>query len=386
MKKYILLAALSLTGISCSSDGSGTDTVQPADHFDRAQMLSHWADNFITPAYAQFLNKSESLTAAVQAFNAQPGNATLKAVRDALDEAMLSYQYIGFYRFGKAEEVDVNFQFRVNTYPVNTERIEENAISGNDNFTQLNEIKFGKIAQGLPAIDYMVNNFGTTSDEGIIQKFTTSTHAAAYRTYLEKIAQEIKRTAKLVNDSWNSTDKAAFLSNTGNNASTSLNLLSNAYIQYYEKNLRAGKFGYPAGVLTPMYLNLSSEIKPELIESRFSPAKSKRYALEGIKAMQDFYNGKGVNGKTGPSYRQYLEYIAKTNSNAGTIAANIDANFVAAYTTTQGLADNFQTQLAQDPQKMKDVYYILQKNVPLMKVDMAQLMNITVSYMDTDGD
>lgn len=383
MKKILLffLGAMLITG--CGSDSGSATQQENATSFNKNEMLQHWANNFIGPAYEDFDIKSSQLENSVTQFISNPNETSLQSVRNSLDACMLSYQYIGFYRFGKAEDVNVNFQYRVNTFPVNTDKIKENAINANYNFTSLAEISGGNIAQGLPAIDYMVNSFGTDSDANLLAIYTSHPNAEKYKSYLKELAKEISRTSKLVKSDWLSQGKNNFLANTGNNATTSINVLSNAYIQYYEKNLRAGKFGYPTGILTPMFLPLSTNVNPNLIESRFSPKNSRKYALEGIKAMQQFFNGEGLNGKNGPSYRQYLE--AKDN-NGKNLAQNINLNFSKAIEETSLLNENFEVQLNQNPQKMKEVYHTLQKNVPLIKVDMAQALNITISYMDTDGD
>ncbi len=126
---------------SCDGNDSPTENAKVDDGFDRKEMLRHWADNFIIPYTEKFKDEATNLDTKIKAFAQEPNQTHLTAVREALNKTYEAYQYIGFYRLGKAEEVSMNFLYRVNTYPTNTERIKQNAKDHNYNFRQLSEIQ-----------------------------------------------------------------------------------------------------------------------------------------------------------------------------------------------------------------------------------------------------
>lgn len=387
MKYYSLSLLLGLLLFVTSCGGDSTVSSEPekkGDGFDRTAMLTHWIDDFIIPYNQKFSDAATALEEKTKAFNANPNEANLNAARTALHGAYKAYQYIGFYRFGKAEASDMNFQHRLNTYPINTDKIKSNAIEKNYQFRLYSQISQGSIAQGLPAVDYLLNGFGD-NNQAILEKYTTDANAQHYKDYLYEVTKEMVLSSKeMLADL--KTNRPSFINNTGNNASGSVSLVANAYVQYYERHLRAGKIGYPAGILTPMFLEDNEQPKPHLVESQFSPQHNRAYALLGTKAMHEFFQGIGADGKTGKSFQQYIEYMATKNSNHKTLAQDINNQFTQAEMAIQALNPNFQVQITQDLNKLKNAYYNLQKNVPHLKVDMAQSLNITISYADTDGD
>ncbi|MDO1502669.1 hypothetical protein Q2T40_21565 [Winogradskyella maritima] len=65
----------------------------------------------------------------------------------------------------------------------------------------------------------------------------------------------------------------------------------NDYIFYYEKYLRAGKMGIPLGVF-------SGSTLPRNVEAYYEATISNDLFLEGLSAVQDFFNGNHFNSST----------------------------------------------------------------------------------------
>lgn len=385
MKKNSILILLSfiLLLTSCSRE-KGT-SVEEKDSFDRKEMTTFWAKDFIIPALENFKTKSTTLNNDVNDFATTPNATNLAKMRESLHKTYIAYQYIGFFQFGKAEQTNMNYQFRLNTYPTNIDNIVAFAEAQDYEFRIPSKIADGQISQGLPAVDYMINGFAS-DDEGIINRFTTDTHAADYKAYLKALTNEMLISTNEVLTDWNTGYKDSFIENQSNNAAGSLSLVVNTFVSYYEKYLRAGKIGYPAGILTPMYLSQSNNPKPELVESYYSNQHNKEYALEGLKAMTNFFNGVSFDeNKTGKSLKHYIEYLdAKQNNQQ--IAEKINTNFADSKSKINLLQPSFVNQINTDIQPMKDAYNSLQSNVLYLKVNMPQVLNVTISYMDTDGD
>jgi hypothetical protein len=151
--------------------------------------------------------------------------------------------------------------------------------------------------------------------------------------------------------------------------------LINDYIYYYEKGLRANKFGIPSGVFSATPL-------PEKVEGRYNSTVSKELALTAVMAVQNLFEGKHYKASTtGVSLKSYLIKLDRTD-----IATSTTSQFNIATAQIETLADSFATQIDTDNIAMTKAYDELQKAVRLLKLDMLQAFNISVDYVDADGD
>ena len=122
------------------------------------------------------------------------------------------------------------------------------------------------------------------------------------------------------------------------------------------------------------------------VEAYYNKDVSKILALEALKAVQDFFNGKAYGlSTTGASFKTYLDYL-NTIKDGEDLSALINGQFDEAETRINVLNDDFSHQVETDNTKMLEAYDELQKAVVLLKVDMIQAMNISVDFVDADGD
>ena len=366
---HALLIAAILSGCSSSDNGEKGGTT---DQFDRQAMLTHWADNIIIPVFEDLESDLTSLQAAKDAFVAAPDQAGLDNLRAAWLEAYKTWQYAEMFNIGRAERILYNFQ--MNVYPVTVADIQNNIASGSYDLSSVNN----NDAVGFPALDYMLYGTGAT-DADILVQYTTAADAAGYRTYLSDLTDRMLELTSEVLGDWRSQYRNSFVDNSGNSATASVNKLTNDYIYYYERALRAGKIGIPAGVFSMGPL-------PDRVEAYYSQEVSKELALVALDAVQDFFNGKAYGGTaTGNSFTAYLDYLRNIHGGED-IGALINAQFNVARTRMESLDDNFADQIVTDNTQMTRAYDELQKAVVLLKVDMVQAMNIAIDYVDADGD
>ena len=108
--------------------------------------------------------------------------------------------------------------------------------------------------------------------------------------------------------------------------------------------------------------------------------------MEAIDASVDFFNGKSFNGTSnGESFKTYLDYL-NTIKNGENLSALINNQFTVAKNKANGLNANFVEQIETDNSKMLASYDELQRLVVLFKVDMVQAFDVTIDYVDADGD
>ena len=104
--------------------------------------------------------------------------------------------------------------------------------------------------------------------------------------------------------------------------------------------------------------------------------------MEALTAVQNLFEGKHYNAETtGVSFKDYLITLNRTD-----IATSISDQFNTASTQVQTLENSFATQINTNNTEMTRSYDELQIAVVLLKVDMLQAFNISVDYLDADGD
>ncbi len=378
-KLAILLIIFSLGSFySCSDDSDPINDIGSTNDFDRQAMLAHWADNIIIPEFVAFNRQMENLKAEVAEFSSEQTGDNLSSLRDAWFNAYLQWQRVSMFSIGKAEEIAL--RENLNIYPTDISEIEENISSGDYNLVLPSLID----AQGFSALDYLLFGLGSSAgiranEDDILAFYTTHINAANYLQYLNAVTERMSELTQSVLADWQGGFRDEFVNNSGSTATASVNRLVNDYIFYFEKALRAGKVGIPAGVFSGSPL-------PGHVEALYKGDISKPLLLASIDAVQDFFNGVSFNGSSnGPSLAQNLDFL-NTIKNSTDLSTLINNQFDAARNQAENLSDNFSLQIETDNSQMLSTYDQLQLNVVLLKVDMLQALNISVDFVDADGD
>ena len=369
MKKIVALLVIVLAIYACSSDDNagGSDTPNNV-MFDRSALLENWADNIIMPGYEDFVNQATTLEEAIDTFNATPSQATLDVLRNTWLTTYTTWQRISLFEIGPAETVGL--RLNINIYPADTDQITTNI----DNGTYDLSLSSNRTAKGFPALDFLL--FGEDSDATIIAQFTANPNA---QQYLSDIITDIINLSTQVRDEWQDNFRDAFVANDGSSVTASADRMVNDYIFYYERFLRAGKMGIPGGVF-------SGTPNPQNIEAFHNGTISKQLFLEGLDAVQDFFNGVAYNGGAqGESLSSYLDAL-NTVKDGVDLNTVINNQFNTARSSVQALG-LFATELeAAPPTNFLNAYDQVQVIVPLIKVDMVSAMSISIDFSDADGD
>ncbi|SRX55536.1 imelysin family protein [Aequorivita sp. CIP111184] len=372
--KYLKLGSfffvIALLAAACSSDSD--NATETGDSFDRSAMLVNWADNIIIPAYSSFNSKASQLKIKTTEFTTTPTVENLQTLKVAWKDAYVSFQNVSMFEIGKAEEV--RFRNRLNVYPTDVAQIENFIAGGIFDFALPSTID----KQGFPALDYMLNGLAETDAE-IITFYTSNNNAEGYKNYLQALSETISSLSNEVFTSWTGGYRDVFVANTSSSASGAVDKLTNDYIFYFEKVLRAGKVGIPAGVF-------SNETLPQNVEAFYKKDISKELLLKAIDASRDFFNGKSFDGNSsGQGFKTYLDYL-NTIKNGANLSSLINDQFTVAKNKTNELNVNFVQQVETDNSKMLATYDELQRIVILLKVDMIQALDVSIDYVDADGD
>jgi len=373
MKLNILfLAALTLIFTSCSDSGDLKPSVEMPG-FERTPMLVNWADNIIISSYIDFSKKLAGLSASFEMFRSEVSEDNLVALRTSWLEAYKAWQYVDMFEIGPAESVGL--RLNINEYPANTEKIESNVSSGNYDL----KLPSSRDEKGFPTLDYLINGLGD-SDAEIVEKLSTTSGQVSYTDYIEDIIKDMQILSGQVLSEWQADYRDNFVSNDGSSATASVDRFVNDYIFYFEKFLRAGKMGIPLGVF-------SGSVLPGNLEAYYKGDVSKELFLEGLKAAQDFFNGKHFGSeKKGESLGSYLDTL-NTVKNGNDLHKIINDQFNVAREKVTALG-TFRAEIENNepPNNMLLAYDEVQRIVPLLKVDMVSAMSISIAYVDNDGD
>lgn len=347
-----------------------TSSNDELNSFDHTEMLTNWVDNIIIPSITNFDNSLEIFKESATTFVNAPTTETLSNLKEAWLSSFLKWQHVEMFDIGLSEEI--YYKNRINLYPTNVERIENNI--SNLNYDLDKPVNFS--AQGLNSIDYLLFGIGENEVE-IISKF--SDENLNYGKYLTDLVDKMVSLTYEIKSSWSDEYKSSFISSTDNTASSSINKIVNDFIYYFEKGYRANKIGIPAGVFSDKPL-------PDRVEAYYGKNYSKILALEATDAVNYFFNGNYSNDteSKGLSIKDYLDYLEADKEEK--LSEKINSQLEKIKTKVSELNTNFSEQVNQENLKMLIAYDVIQANVVFLKVDMLQVLNISVDYVDADGD
>ena len=336
--------------------------------YDRSKMLEFTVDKIIIPAFDDLEAKLDDLKSSYSKFNSDKTDNNLDDLRNKWLLSYKAWQHVEMYDIGKAMED--YYASKGNVYPVDTVRVKANIEKGEYDLNNPNNYD----SQGFPAMDYLL--YGLDNDiSKVINHYKNDQKIS---NYLGKIIDELVSTTSSINSEWKST-KNEFVKSIENSATSNLNMLINDFIFYYEKRFRANKFGIPGGVF-------SSSALPDRVEGFYSKIYSKELAQEAFTSIKNFFNGISHENKDviGTGVKSYLDFLDSNKSKL--LSDDINNQFTVAENSINELNDNFSIQVKDGLIKLLTTYDDIQKAVVLLKVDMLQILNINVDYVDADGD
>ena len=358
---------------SCSDDSSSSSS----DGYNRQALLSNIVNNIIIPAHNNFKNELDIFKSNVEVFDNNRDITNLQQLQNQFIEAYKAWQHIEMFNIGYAEEIF--YASKMNIYPANISRISDNINAANIDLDS-NSNQYS--AQGFPAVDYLL--FGLAEDnQSILNIYLSSGQDNLTMNYLNILSNKMVENTDSVIDYWQS-NKESFINSSGNSSTSSLNMLSNDFVYYFEKGLRANKIGIPAGVW-------SGEL-PQNVEAYYKGNISKLLAIEGLQASHNFFNGIhfGSNQIDGEGLYDYLAYLDDTNYSDSTMFIGLEDDIVYSFENSMQklllLNDNFAVQIQTDNMKMLEAYDAIQQGVVRLKTNMLSILGISVDYYDADGD
>ena len=372
--KYFMLSIFFVVLFSCSEDNSTPDS---SDNYNRVDLLSNLVNNIIIPSHQNFDDELGLFENSLNAFIDDRSLSNLEELQMQFVETYKAWQHIEMFNIGYAEEI--YYASKMNIYPANVSRINENINSNNIDLDN-NPNQFS--AQGFPAIDYLLFGIAGDTNETILSIYTQDQQNNLTLNYLTILIQKMITNTDSVIDYWEQ-NKDDFINSSGNTSSSSLNMLANDFVYYYEKGLRANKIGIPAGVWSGEY--------PDKVEAYFKGDISKLLTLEALEACDKFFRGIHFNAQTdGEGLYDYLAYLDDTNYSDSSMFIGLQDDITSSFDNSvekvNSLNDNFSTQILTENIKMLEAFDVIQQGVVRLKTNMLSILGISVDYYDADGD
>lgn len=370
-----LIAGLVITLLGCSGNKEA-EQVKPGSNYDRKAMLINIADNIIIPGYGAFKTKFDLMKSRSENFLASPSTASLIEFRTSWKEAYIEWQKVEMFEIGPAEEVMLRTS--MNIYPFNVSLAENNISTGSYNLEEAGQVA----TKGFPSIDYFLNGVGA-DDAAVVAWFADPAKGAARKKYVQDVISLMSGKLDLVVSRWNGAYRNEFLNNSGTDAASSTAKLVNAYVLHYERFVRSGKIGIPAGIMGSSLVNPS----PEKVEAFYKKDLSRELALTSSQAILDLYRGKAyTSNSTGSSFKSYFSELGTKGADGRLTAEILDEQLVRAINKIQETNPSFYEQITTDRSKMVSIFEEIQLAVRFLKLDMTSAMGISISYTDNDGD
>ena len=344
------------------------------DSFDRGALLTNWADNIIIPSYDLYVSELMDLEATSNAFIASPDIQKLETLRADWLAVYTTWQNVSIYEIGQAEIS--RLRDYTNTYPLEATLVESNISSGNYNL----ELSTNIAAQGLPALDYLLNGVAAT-DADIVVKYSSDPNATNYKAYLSDVVSRLKSMAISVQTDWKGTYRGIFIANDCSSSTASVDKLTNDMIFNLEKVTRAAKIGIPID-----FFGQPPMIAPEKVEALYKQDVSKELLIASIKASQDLFNGKFLNSEEeGESLKSYLDEL-QIEAGGKLLSVVINDRYDAAIAQAETLDDDFYMGIQSDRTKYKITRDRIHSIIEVLKTNMISALGIKADYNDSDGD
>ena len=366
-KKYILglglISLLSYTGCKDNNDEGNTTS-----DYNRVELLANYSANIILPSYADLESKATQLKEKTDLFIATPTSSTLIEVRESLLQAQLSYQACSPFEFGPAN--DNTLRSILSTYPTSETLINQNIVSGAYDLYSASNIA----AKGFPAVDYLLYDVQKT-DQDIIDAFTTASDATNRKDYLLAVVEQVLSVVKQVNKEWVSEGyQQVFENSNGTAVGSSTSLFLNALVLDFERFIRDGKIGIPAGVRSLGVPN------PEKVEAYYSQ-ESLPLVKKSIEQYKRTFNGTTASGENQAGFDDYLKH-----EGAATVATKVNTQLDLILSNLNALNGPLSEDVVNNKIQIKEVYDEMQKAIVLLKVEMPSALSVLITYQDSDGD
>lgn len=344
----------------CKEDSKINDKVD----FDRRAMLENYYDHIILPAYQDFNTKVMELQTQGSNFINQPNSTKFELLKTSFAATYKSFQKVKAFEMGPS--ANSSFRANLNTYPSDTQKIEQNILSNLNDLSSAQQTN----AKGLPAVDYLLFSKDIN--------FWTGASASQSLDYLGVLLNEIEDLSEQNFMAWENF-REQFLNASGTDVGSSLGQLVNSINKDFEL-IKNAKIGFPAGKKT------LGRTYPEACEGFYSKYLSVDLAATNCEAIRFFYKGISYDeSMDGLGLEDYLMEMG-TQSFGEPSYQLIDDQLREASLAIREIPSPFSESIETEKDKVDAAYTAIQRTIISLKTEMPSALGILITYQDNDGD
>lgn len=358
----LLLVGFALLLGGCGSPARVGPTAAPDLATARRALLTRLTDTVIVPAYSAFAEQTAALLSASEALAANPTPATLAAAQQAWHATYVAWQPLPLSRTEAVRRTQL--MSAVNKYPSNTRFIEENI--SHDNVLSAEQVsRFGATSRGLPALAYLLFD---TPPETTLAAFQADARRGQY---VVALAGDLHRTATDLYNFWAADGqnyRATFIASdgAGSQLRSGLSELVNAQINALDVLVQQ-RLGEPLGRKT------GGTVQPDLVELT-GTGVALAAQIATVQAIRDLLTG---------GLAEYLTTHARSNPE---LAAQLLAQTETTRAALAAIPEPLEQALTTHPDAVATAYAESRTLLMLFKVELANVLGVTVTFGDTDGD
>ncbi|MCO5934597.1 imelysin family protein [Mucilaginibacter sp. RB4R14] len=354
---FLGIAAFAIGFVACSKSDNSTTKPNPAENgFDKAAMLTNYADNLIIPAYTSLQTQLGVLEIAANSFLAAPTFANKQALKIVFKDTYLKFEHVSVDQFGPAEAaLFTNF---TNTFPTDSIAIEGNITRGTYSFNANSAVG----QQGFPALDYLLFSPNHLND-------FSGANAVNRKKYVQDVIARLKTLTGTVLTGWQNTYRASFITNTRSDSGSPIAFLINQFA-FEMDQLKGPRIGWPFG-------KQSADILFPNNTEGFNAGISVALATENLISLKAMFNGNG----SGKGMSDYLIALKKDK-----LSSDVLTQFDKAINGLKAVPDPYATSMSLHKTEIEAAYREIQILLTLIKTDVASATGVRITYQDTDGD
>ncbi|WP_231511592.1 imelysin family protein [Chondromyces apiculatus] len=362
------LGLLTLTSaVRCTSE-------TPAD--ERGPVLTDLARTVMLPTVETFAASAAPLTAALDAFCDAPDQARLDAAQDAWRAARAPWEHTQAILFGPAEEL--GSANALDFWPVRTDNVESAIAEAPATVTPDHVAALGVSVRGLSTLDYLL--FDPAGGDATVLTTLGGDDPDAMRrcSFAVAISGIFERDVSALADAWRP-ESGAFVeqvatagsgSDTFPRAQDGIDRVVNTLVELLQK-VTDGRLGAPSGTRT------GGTPQPDLVESRFSD-NSIADLIEATRGIEAVYTG-----RFGTTEGRGLATLLERSPDLDTSIRNQLTDFIS---KLESIPAPLSEAVTTDPTSVAAALESGRALRRLIAVDLAGILNVTVTLNDNDGD
>ncbi|GAB4561571.1 MAG: imelysin family protein [Haliangiales bacterium] len=391
----ILLLSLGLTlAAACSDDkpstpGPGGDVIDAAVSPEPEAVLRDLGEIVIVPTLEQLHQRAGELVVASRALCEAPGSAGLDSARAAWRAARAPWKQSEAFRFGPV--IDLRVDSAVDFWPLRLSSVQAE-LAKDTPVPEDYASTLGDTVKGLPVIEYLLFDGGDVGadatqediDAAVLARLASSEDGAeptATRTcdYLVALSVDVELRAKLLRDAWspdgdNFVDALASSGEAGgayDDRGKAISAIVNAFVQLIQE-VEGTKLA------TPLGLRDGGTPQPEAAES-WRSGNSRQDILDNLAGIQSVYQTR-YGDTTGASFERAVAAIDPALDSA------IRAQLSAAIAAVEAIEGPLDEAVVDAPAAVDAAFQANKELLRYMAVDMVNVLGVTLSFSDNDGD